>query len=294
MHSVSGDNPGSVDRDSQERSVCNIGQTIATNLSGYYDAEKCRAHIANQIKVSKIDRFAAQISRALEVEASIQSRIGNILNMFVKHSAKVTHDFTSKCKISLQRHRQDRILNHSQRKQKPSKCKVVQRYQQENNNKSHHTISKDLLYGTGAQLVHTFLTQSRILAVNSKRKPPEGANQNREEILEDHLEHSSLSEDDYNLTDIFKPEVYVKNLGNLIKNNERKSRAIAVQLSTIRQLFERLASEHRDKVDIVYAAEEERQAATVIRRSAYNLSVAAIKATSTPVHVNFNNELNNN
>lgn len=193
------------DRESQDRIT---NDKAPTTSSGYYDADKCRAYIANQVKVSKIDRFVAQVSRALEVEASIQERLDNILKDFNRHSAEITKNF----KGCLQRHR-------------------------------------------------------KAIA----------------------LEQSDSIEDDSNLKDLFKPTLFVKKLNEYIRGNIRKSKAIMAQLNTLGQIFERLALEHRDNVDLVYAAEEERQAASVIRRSAYNLSIAAIKATSTPVHVNSNN-----
>lgn len=195
------------ERESQDRSATDRVSS-STSSGGYYDADKCRAYIANQIKVSKIDRFVAQVSKALEVEASIQERLDDILSMFEKHSAQVTHDL----KLCLQKHRR--------------------------------TIT---------------------------------------------LEQSNLNVDEQTLKDLFKPALFVKKLDQYIRSNVKKSKAIMAQLNTVGQIFERLASEHRDKVDIVYTAEEERQAATVIRRSAYQLSIAAIKATSTPVHVNSNN-----
>lgn len=191
------------DRESQDRIT---NDKAPTTSSGYYDADKCRAYIANQVKVSKIDRFVAQVSRALEVEASIQDRLDNILRDFNRHSAGITKNF----RVCLQRHRKAIALEQS----------------------------------------------------------------------------DSIEED---LKDLFKPTLFVKKLNEYIRGNIKKSKAIMAQLNTLGQIFERLALEHRDNVDLVYAAEEERQAASVIRRSAYNLSMAAIKATSTPVHVNSNN-----
>lgn len=310
MHSVN-ENSESQDGESQGRSSCNtypapfIG---ATTSSGYYDAEKCRAHIANQIKVSKIDRFAAQISRAIEVEASIQSRLCNIFNMFVKRSAQVTHDFTFKCKSGLQRHRQDRILNQRRKSSLKNNKKTTDttRLHQQQHHHHHHpdtrqySISNDLLYGPGAQLLHSLLTQSLshskqpIIAI-TKPTPPSTQyieNNNNDNFAScSERASSTLSEDDYLLSDLFEPTLFVKKLKDCIQNNMQKSETITLELSAMRQLFERLASEHRDQVDLVYSAEEERQTKTVIRRSAYNLSMAAIKATSTPVHVNSNNEI---
>lgn len=197
------------DRESQDRITNDKILASTTSIGGgYYDADKCRAYIANQIKVSKIDRFVAQVSRALEVEASIQERLDKVLMNFGKHSAQLTKD----CKVCLQRHRKSPIA----------------------------------------------------------------------------FEQANSIEGDQFLKDLCKPSLFVRKLNEYIRGNIKKSRAIMAKLNTIGQIFERLALEHRDNVDLVYAAEEERQAASVIRRSAYNLSMAAIKATSTPVHVNSN------
>jgi len=270
----------SQDNDSQDRGVGSSNGHIgsASSSAGYYDAEKCRTHIANQIKVSKIDRFSAQVSKAIEVESNIQMRLGNLMDMYLRHSAQATHDFTLRCKLGLQRHRQDRILNHQR---KPSKSISSSIGQIEG---KQYAISNDLLYGHGAQLIHALLTQSLQFTKHIKRKSDH-------DEAEAKNSGGSLSEDDYTLSDLFEPALYVKKLENCLRSNLRKSKAIMKQLNTVRRLFEKLGSEHRDRVDIVYAIEEERLATTVIRRSAYNLSMAAIKATSIPVHVCTNNEI---
>lgn len=197
------------DRENQDRNANDNKIPISTTFigSGYYDADKCRAYIANQIKVSKIDRFVAQVSRALEVEASIQERLDIVLMNFGKHSAQLTKE----CRLCLQKHR-------------------------------------------------------KAMAI----------------------EQASPFDGNPTFKDLHKPSLFVRKLNEYIRGNIKKSKAIMAKLNTIGQIFERLALEHRDNVDLVYAAEEERQAASVIRRSAYNLSMAAIKATSTPVHVNSN------
>lgn len=275
--------------------------TSVSPSKGIYDAEKCRAHIANQVKVSKIDRFAAQISKAIEVELQLQSRLTNVLNMFVKRSAQVTQEFTNKCKMGLQRHRQDRILNLN----KVTKSSLIIKKTQHHHHHHHkprscsaglnkYSISNDLLYGPGAQLVFSLMSYQTMPSVTKirrkKKPPPKGYDVVIKEEPIDTMKTSMLknfSEEDYiNLADSFEPSKFVKQLGDCLRNNVQKSAAITTYLSKMRQTFERLAADHHDKVDLVYAAEEERQAATVIRRSAYNLSVAAIKATSTPVHVN--------
>lgn len=274
MQTILTENSESQDGDSQEKASTSNGVSFNINpststSSGYYDAEKCRAHIAKQIKVSKIDRFAAQIGQAIDVETGLHSRLCNILNMFVKCSAKVTNEFTLRCKLGLQRHRQDRILNQSKRK---SSKKTDSRLN--NHVNEQYTISNDLLYGEGAQLILELLSQPMTCMPSKHIR----ASSTTEEVI--------LDEDDYMNTDSFEPQLFVKKLESSIRNNLRRSRSITTQLNKIKQLFERLALEHRDKVDIVYAAEEERQATIVTRRSAYNLSVAAIKATTTPIHVN--------
>lgn len=246
--------------------------SASASATGYYDAEKCRAHIANQSRVSKIDRFAVQVNRAVEIETDVHRRLSNILNMFLKRSAKVAHDFSLKCKLGSQRHRQDRILNQSKRSSKK------QQHQQQSQHTSSITpsvnISNDLLYGRGAQLVHELLNQPMLFLPprHPKKKSKHETPTNEQE--DSHQPKGS---------ELFEPSLFVDKLEDSIRDNIKKSKAIMNKLVTLQQLFKNMAAEHRDKVDFVYAAEEERQATTVIRRSAYNLSVAAIKATSTPM-----------
>lgn len=270
-----------------------------TGCQGYYDAEKCRAHIANQTRVSKIDRVAAQIARALEVETGFQSRLISVLNMFLKRSALVAMTFTTRCKFGLKRHRQDRILNQSKRRRRASASTTLKVHsqttrRQENKKNSgidysdeQFTISNDLLYGQGVQLIHELLSQS--MAVDPPGRPSKTIKRptttSEDNNYDCKLDATKL--DSWDDTQ-FEPDLYVKKLEDYLQISLRKSNLIAAQLNKIKSTFERLATEHRDQVDLVYAAEENRQATTVIRRSAYNLSVAAIKATSTPVHVNAN------
>lgn len=270
--------------------------STSTASSGYYNADKCRAYIANQIKVSKIDRFATQVSNAMEVESNIQQRLVNVLNLYIKRCAQITHEFTFRCKSGIQRYR----LLANQRK--PSKLKKTDSFISDNTKPI--SISNDLLHGIGVQMVRTLLTQPILLTKQIKRKLPSSSESYplNEDTMKEFdqdgddksrsLEKSTFNEEDYLLCEAFEPALFVKKLDDCIRMNLRKSKAIMLQLSTIRQLFERLASEHRDNVDLVYAAEEERQSASVTRRSAYNLSMAAIKATSTPVHVNLNEKTN--
>lgn len=263
-----------------------------TASSGYYDADKCRAYLANQIKVSKIDRFATQVSNAIDVESNIQQRLADVLNIYVKRCAQITHEFTFRCKNGIQKHR---LLANQRR---PSKIKKTDCFINDTNITKQTSISNDLLHGPGVQMVRSLLTQPKFLTTKHIKKKQQPANNGElyggcnEAVNDDYdatnIEKLTFSEDDYLICEAFEPALYVKKLDDCIRSNLRKSKAIMVQLSTIRQLFERLALEHRDNVDLVYAAEEERQAATVTRRSAYNLSIAAIKATSTPVHVNLN------
>lgn len=313
--------PGSINLLAEESSDCmdtnsdkitttsNSNHHAATTSTGFYDAEKCRTYIANQIKVNKIDRFATQVDRASEIEFDIQRRLGNLMNMYRKHSAQLAHDFTNRCKLAVQRHRQDRILNHNhnlkakhQHKLKQSTANSQQLTKKlkpsDPNANLNYTISNDLLYGPGAQLLHTLLIQSQHISPkqhNGKRRPSSIDRQEELEEIKDVLFDGagngivSLNENDYQLSDHFDSKLYVKKLEIQIKTNIDKSRIIIQQLIKVRQLFERLALDHRDKVDRVYAVEEERQAATVTRRSTYNLSISAIKATSTPVHINNNN-----
>lgn len=285
MQPALADNSESQDgQQSREKSPNNDNNiNLTNNKSGYYDAEKCRAHIANQIRVSKIDRFAAQVSKAIEVEAEVHSRLSNILNMFLKRSAQLANDFTLKCKLGLQRHRQDRILNQTKRKR--AKIVLTRRRQSQQQLEQYSTtfttttmISNDLLYGEGAQLIHELLSQPMTSTNNHTQK------QIKVNDCQPGTEPDINSTEDYS----FEPSLYVRKLEDYIRTNLQRSNSITAQLSTIKQLFERLASEHRDKLDLVYAAEENRRSTTVVRRSAYNLSVAAIKATSTPVHVNSN------
>lgn len=261
--------------------------------SGYYDAEKCRAHLANLAKVSKIDRFAAQVSRALEVEAEMQFRLGNLLNMFNKRSAQVAHDFTLRCRLGLQRHQQDRILNQKRRKSssdgpKQSEANISKKKIRLSSKRSRSSlgatlppISNDLLYGPGAQLIQKLLSEnssfnsmlhtdvrggSRDLAMSFKVKTED---KNDPEVL---------------------TEYFVRHMREKLVSVVERGRAIGVQLNNVMQLFERLAMDHRDQVDAVYAAEEERLSRSgVVRRSTNQLTMAAIKATTTPVHIVSNN-----
>lgn len=277
--------------------------------SGFYDAEKCRAHIANRTKVSRIDRFAVQVGNAIEIEADIQIRLGKLMNLFRKHTARVAHDFTFRCKLGLSRHRQDRILNqkrevsvHSASSKHIRGKKAIRHTTAAASTrqtarlgaigKSLPPISNDLLYGSGAQLVRSLLLQSGSFSVNNKRS---GKRANGEELLARLISASngeassaaSLTDDDCQLSELFEPHLFVCHLEERLISLMDRSKLIGSQLNNVRQLFERLAMDHRDQVDAVYAAEEERQtAAGVVRRSTYNLSMAAFKATSTPVHVN--------
>lgn len=286
--------------------ISNSTTTSNNTISGYYDAEKCRAHIANQMRVSKIDRFAAQVYKALEVEADVNFRLANILNMFLKRSAQVAHEFALKCKLGLRNHRQDRILNHSKTNKNYNKTagknnKLTKqttfsktRTRIINVTDRQYTISNDLLYGEGAQLIQELLGQSTsIISKEYNLCPPSKRQATIKEEMDDEFKTTQPSNESdlMNLNDIsdtFDPAFFVKKLEGCIRVSLQSSNTITIRLTTIRQIFEKLASEHRAKVDLVYAAEEERQSSTVIRRSAYNLSVAAIKATSTPIHVNSN------
>lgn len=244
------------DDDDNNSSTCqNLSTTTTT---GYYDAERCRAHIANQTRVSKIDRFAAQVARAIEVETDVHSRLSKVFNMYVKHSAQVTHDFVVKCRLGSQRHRQDRILNQSKNATKKHLATTPA------------TISNDLLYGEGVHLVQELLDQSITLVPIKHVKRRKGPYTERD------LDPAKCQE-------LFEPSVLVKGLEDSISDNLKKSESLMDKLENLQQSFKNLASEHRSKVDHVYTAEEERQASTVVRRSAYNLSIAAIKAASTPI-----------
>lgn len=242
---------------SRDEDVSNPSQSQNISItSGYYDAEKCRAHIANQIRVSKIDRFASQVTQAIEVEIDVHSRLSKVLNMFTKKSSRVVYDFAVKCRQGSQRHRQDRILN--QAKNGTKKLQIPA------------TISNDLLYGEGAHLVQELLDQAIIIS------PPKHIKRRKKH-------RKDLDTDLLKVQEIFEPNIIVEKLEISIAENIRRSEIILSKLGNLQQSFKDLASEHRNKVDYVHAAEEERQASTVIRRSAYNLSMAAIKAVMTPI-----------
>lgn len=274
--------------------------------SGIYDAEKCRAYIASQIKVSKIDRFAAQVGNAIETEAEIQSRLGNLMNLFRKRAAQAAHDFTFRCKLGLARHRQDRILNQKRKGSAsdtsgksigrrvtrsafyPDKSRLAGLQVPRAN--TLNPISEDLLHGVGIQLFRNLLVESG--SIRLSKSPAKKARE--EELLarlvsassDDSPSVANLTGDDCQLSELFEPQLFVCRLEDRLMAVMEHSRRIGSQLNNVRQLFERLAMEHRDQVDAVYALEEERQAAAgVVRRSTYNLSMAAFKAASTPVHV---------
>lgn len=251
--------------------------------SGYYDAEKCRTHIANQIRVSKIDRFALQVMKAIEVESDVHRRLSNILNMYLKRSSKVVYEFSMKCKLGHQRHRQDRILNQSKRGMKKLQQQLPQAI-----TLSSTYIHNDLLYGDGAQLVNELLDQPLLHPVQStSTSQPHKHIKNLQRKTR--IKQGQCSEDSSCAIILagpehFEPSCYAKKLEKSIRDNLMKSEVIMRRLNSIRQSL-KMAAEHRDKVDHVYTAEEERQASTVMRRSAYYLSMAAIKATSTPVPI---------
>lgn len=301
------------------------GNSSATSKRGRYDAEKCRVYIANQTKVSKIDRFAAQISKADDVECELRTYLRNILTIFMKQSAQNTLDFLHRCKDALKRHHQDRMIlisSNSQRKNSPSKFKngpnEILRIP---SSRSSNSMSEDLYNGPGARLLREILSSnlSKKDHLNHITQPlHRGHNHYRHsshqiQIEPDDINHDSSSPEDYRLegygsdmsfskTDepsdwdelteqnylsstTFEPASFVKKIEISIRNDLKRSECLSFKLNQIRQKFEKLAHKHRLRVDLVYAAEEERQSASVIRRSAYNFSVAAIRATSTPIHV---------
>lgn len=268
------------DVQSPSKSSC-ITTTLASDMGqskGYYDAEKCRAHIANQIKVSKIDRFAAQINKAQEIELEIQSKIREVLEIFVQKSARTAYEFVSRCKSGL--------LHESNLEPASYKTKRIKRMKKKANLKRRSVdaipISKDLYHGVELRMILDLLsgqpTFNKALTIEDMLSDDDSVMSGFDGAL-------SLDATDINLINLFKPTDFIDNLKDHLKSDRRKSQKILDYLTSIKQLFEKLASEHRLNVDLVYAAEEERQSATVIRRSSYNLSLAAIKATSTPVHV---------
>lgn len=270
------------EQDCQSQNKTNpIAVTLTSDLSpskGFYDAEKCRAHIANQIKVSKIDRFAAQINKAQEIEIEIHARIRDVLGLFVSQWAKPTQEFASRCKLGFQNRYCNMIAQYSGKKQRPNLKKKKFK------SKNPSLISDELLEGSQLRMMIDLLTNSSNMANYGSTDPMN--------IEDDYIgSQSAICEQDCSrVISKFKPKYLVDRLKDHLKNDRRRSRRLVDNLCSLKQYFEKLATEHRLNVDLVYAAEEERQSATVIRRSAYNLSLAAIKATTTPVHVSSNND----
>lgn len=222
-------------------------------------SDESEACMSIKRKVSKIDRFTLRF--AIEVEGTVHSRLSNIINMFLNRSAKLVCQFSMKCKLGSQRHRQDRILNQSKN--------LTRKHQQ---SPGSYLSSDRLFYGEGAQLVHELLNQPLPFKTPPKhtkrRKPSHEANS-----LVPPLPTS----------DLFEPSLYAQKIEEMIRNEIRRSELIMNKLDTVQNTLRYLASNHRNQVDSVYSAVEERQASVVIRRSAYNLSLAATQATSTPI-----------
>lgn len=284
--------------DARNTDKCLVVNNIPTS-SGFYDADKCRAYIANKIKVSKIDRFAAQISKAHEVESTISYRLKDILNTFVKRTSKHAYDFTAKCKTGLQRYRLESLSNNHSRtstklKLVITKDKIDNRLTSRTIRQKLYPISQELLHGSGLRLMRSLLSSGRTATVKHDQDLLFRSTfvDDEDEIPTNSVnECNSPTDSDFLSCESFEPAQHVKTIQDLIKNNLRTSETISVQLNAIRQIFEKLALEHRNQVDLVYSLEEGRQADIVVRRSAYNLSKAAFKATSTPVHVKPNNEV---
>jgi hypothetical protein len=128
-----------------------------------------------------------------------------------------------------------------------------------------------LFYGEGAQLVQELLNQP--LPVKKPRH-----------VKRTKIQHKpNGSNATGTLSDLFDPSLYAHKIEQLIRDEIRRSELIMSQLNSIQNISRSLASNHRDQVDSVYSAVEERQSSVVIRRSAYNLSLAATEATSTPI-----------
>lgn len=262
------DNSESQDDDTAEQNqnddnvntISNITFLHATS-NGYYDAEKCRAYIANQSRVNKVHRFAYQILKALEIEVDVTSRLSAILNMYLRRSCRVVFDFSSKCKLGVLHHRQDRILNQP-RKHNPSNKRGPAVLEQS-------TINNDLLYGEGAQLLQELLTQplEHYQSKKTKRKNLKDLeSRKKSDVKDDDDESDSLA------TNTFEPRSYVMKLEDCIRVSMRSSKVITNRLNDIKHSFEKLVTDHRDRFEMVYALEEERQASTIVRRSTYNLN----------------------
>ena len=241
-----------------------------TASSGYYDAEKCRAHIARQSRVNKILRFSSQIIGAVEIESLIGSRLSSILDMYTLRSCHVTYDFSAKCKFGTSRHREDRILNQPKKHNPGNKRGPAQA--QKGDNSDQNSINNDLLYGEGAKLVQELLVQPL------KYYPPKQSR--RRKVIDSDDKKGQTPGKIKNIeTDAscvmassFEPRLYVLKLEESIRDNLRASQTVAERLEDVKRLFERLVTEHHDRFEMVYALEEERQASTIVRRSTYNLN----------------------
>jgi hypothetical protein len=222
-------------------------------------SDEPETYVSIKKRVSKIDRFASCF--AIEVEERVHSRLSNILNMFLDRSSKVIHEFSMKCKSGFQRHLQDRILDQSKNPNKTHKPSL------KNKPPPNYHLSDDrLFYGEGAQLIHELLIQPLPQKTNKRKRP----NQDTTETM-------------MSSPDSFEPSLYVQKIEQLIREEIRRSLLIVDKLNIVQNTLKYLARNHRDQVDSVYSAVEERQASVVIRRSAYNLSLAANQATSTPI-----------
>lgn len=271
----------------------------SNSKKGYYDAEKCRAYIASQSRVSKIDRFVAQVNKAQEVELEIHDRIKELMNFFFKQSNKQALDFISKFKINSNNEKTNgrrRKLIRRKKSGTPKKSKLA--------NYRVTPVDNKLLDGSNLKIVLKLITTSEPNSVevcedlkNEQQQEDEAADEQINDDMNMIDEHEAediasgdeqMTEEDWRTWHNLDPSLFVSQLKENLKDDRNKSERILKNLCSIRKLFENLASRHRVNLDLVYAAEEERQSASVTRRSAYNLSMAAMKATSTPVHVKTN------
>lgn len=264
-----------------------LADADASYKKGYYDAEKCRNHIANQSRVSKIDRFATQINNAQEIESEIHDRITKIINSYQKQISSSVKDFMSSCKYTLD----DKCSRSSNYRKSTQKNRSGRPKKRITTIMKKDKINDDLLKPNNLRMIMGLMGKNIDLVTHEDQDYQVGYDVSHDSELNGFIEtqesafEDEMTEEDFNIINDFDPSMFVNRIKDFLTNDRRKSEKIRTNLRNIKQIFEQLATEHRLNVDLVYAAEEERQSASCVRRSAYNLSIAAIKATSTPVHV---------
>jgi len=136
------------------------------------------------------------------------------------------------------------------------------------------SMISNLMYGEGAKLLQELLNQP-LEYFPPKQKIRRKSSLSRRDSTPTRLEkspHDVNNETGSVIAASFDPRLYAMKLEMYIRNSKQASKMITSKLNSVRQTFEKLVNEHRDRFEMVYALEEERQASTIVRRSTYNLN----------------------